>query len=298
MGESLTMPGPATALSRRGFLRAGLATSIIGLGGCGETDTGDGVPSSDESSVFTAVTVDASDLVVELRDDHDVSEVTLVEPDGSLYARHATPSGVTTVRFQLIALEHGRAEHYTPGTYELVAHRGDDSTSQEVELRPELAIRDISQSTDDEIPAPDTRIAVVVENIGTAPTWVYDVVFENAPNWAANDKLGTRPGIPHLVKPKELEELILWPNTSQTYVGANQPLRFFNGSEQLCSVSTETTIILGTAGGEPMKRRVLITAGGQATSAGTGDGFTCSDVSVELLSGGSQSATSVRGGYR
>jgi len=283
MGAAVTMSESSPPVTRRAVLRAGAVTGLAGLAGCRTNGSGDDGSTGDETSVFRSVVVDGQHLVVRLREDADVSEVTLINPDGSLYAQREIASGVTTVRFQLVELELGRAEHYTPGMYELMAVKGDQSESRPVTLHPDFRIRGIRQYSDEDLPAADARIAVDVENVGSAPTWIYDVVYRNAPNWKANDDLGSRPGISHLSQPEQLEQLLLHPDSTQTYVGQNQPLRFPEQDGSTCDAVVEMTVVLGVAVGAPIEHRIRVTADGRSLSPDTQDGFLCSDVSIEMI---------------
>lgn len=256
---------------------------MLGLAGCGSSGDTTGTPTPGSSSAFRAVSVDGTDLVVELHDEANVSEVTLINPDGSLYGQREIATGVTTVRFKLVELELGRAEHYTPGEYELIADSGGQSQSQAIELRPEIRIQEIRQYTADDLPAANTRIAVTVENVGTAPTWIYDIVYRNAPNPTANDKLGSRSGVPHLSKPEQIDQLLLQPGGTQTYVGSNQPLRFSKQDGRVCDAVAKMTVILGNAAGDPLRQRIRVTADGNPSSPDARERYLCSDVSLKRL---------------
>jgi hypothetical protein len=279
------MTDPVTRVGRRTFLKAGLAASVAGLAGCASSDEDDAEsPTADGIAAFSGIDVADGDLIVELADES-VTGVNLIGPDGTLFGQQSVASGVSTVRFQLIELELSQSSHYTPGEYELVAERGEESASQPLELRPDLRVREIEQYRDDDDPSAPARLAAVVENNGNAPTWIHDQVYRDAPYWAANDELGTNPRIPYLHKPEELDDLILRPGDERTYVGSSEPLRFVDEDVDAadCSLSTEMTVVLGTAVEEPLEKQIRITAGGDPAPLGVRDGYICSDVSVEML---------------
>lgn len=283
MEAAVTMSEHRPCVTRRALLRIGGVSGLVGLAGCRSSETGDGGTTAGGTSPFRSVTVEGKHLVVQLREDADVSEVTLIKPDGSLYGQREIASGVTTVRFQLVELELGRAEHYTPGLYELIAVKEDQSESRPVTLHPDIRIQTIRQYSDEDLSAAEARIAVVVENVGSAPTWIYDIVYRNAPNWTANDELGSRPGISHLSKPDKVEELLLQPESTKTYVGQNQPLRFSEQDGNTCDAEVQMTVVLGLGIGKPIEQQIHVTADGRPLSPDTQDGFLCSDVSIEMV---------------
>jgi len=292
MGEAMTMSGRFTCFTRRQLLRTGAATGLVGLAGCGmETDRNGGA-TPESPSVFQSVSVEGKDLVVALREDNEVSEITLVKPDGSLYGQREVASGVTTIRFQLIDIENGQAEHYSPGKYELVANNNNQSTSETVEMRPELRIRDIRQYRIEDQPESYGHISIEIANVGTAPTWIYDIAYEKPPRRGATTSLGDRKNILHFKLPEENEEAILHPSETQSYVEKSPSLRFNERGDQSCGDTIETTLIVGTAVGDPLKQRIRIRLDGRSISVSAIGDFVCSNVTVEQL-GRNDSATSV-----
>lgn len=265
--------------TRRQFLRAGLATSLLGLAGCGEGDaTTSTQPASD--GPFARVAVDGEFLVVELAPEQDVSTVNLIAPDGTLFGQRQPAAGVRTLRFRLIELDSLQPKHYTPGEYELVAVSGEKTASQSVKLRSDLRVREIAQHSDSK-----SRLIVVLENVGSAPTWVFDITYKNSAYWGANDGLISNPAIPHLLKPESSDNRILRPGEKRTFVGLNNPLRFLDTDANLasCDRSFEMSVIVGIARVEPIRKQILVTPGGSVEHWGMGDGYTCDDVSIEIL---------------
>ena len=290
------MPGSQLPMTRRHFLRLGIGGSVAGLAGCGGGEAeSPPTTSTEEESVFSSVGVDGDFLVVEVAGSDALSTVNLIAPDGTLYGAERIQSGVRTVRFRLIELDLSQSSHYTPGEYELVAVSGGATVeSESIELRPEFRIREIEHYANSQVPLSYTRLAVTVENTGTAPSWIYDVAYRNAPNPGANDEVNQYRAIPSLVAPTELEDLILHPNETQTYVGSEQPIRFEGADQFECSRSFKMSIILGTAANEQVEEQVRISLGGSAHSLGRVRGHTCSQASIERLDvKGSQDRTGV-----
>lgn len=287
-----TSPGQ---VSRRRFLQAGLVTGTACLAGCGQSDGENQTAIPGSQSVFREVTVDGTYLDVVLHEDTAVSAVSLIAPDGSEYESAEVATGVTRVQFQLLELELQQASHYTPGEYTLVAKLDGDTESRSVTLRPDLQIQEIRQCERVDIPAAKARIAVEIKNVGTAPTWVYDIAYRNPPNWGANDDLGSRPGIPHLALPEPIENTLLHPGGIKVYVASNQPLRFPDQSGDQCDISTEMTVILGTGTGEPIEQQIRVEATGQPRSPDSLDRFLCTDVSIEQANSESKSTANNSG---
>ncbi|MFC7133287.1 MULTISPECIES: hypothetical protein [Salinibaculum] len=257
---------------------------MLGLAGCGETTGGQNTqsPSPKEDTIFERVAVDGDFLVVEIAEDSQLSAVNLIAPDGTLYGQQAVEPGVRTVRFRLIELELSQSTHYPPGKYELAAVEDDVIESRTLELRPDLRIREIRQysgsdSTD------NARLAVDVENTGTAPTWIYDIAYRDAPYQEANDEISTYLNIPRLIEPDDIADLIVRPGGRRLYVGQEQPLRFTGEDEPDCGVSVDITIILGTGSGDSVDQRLRVDLDGSPEPLGLGRGYTCSNGSVQIL---------------
>ena len=277
-------------MTRRRFLRLGVGGSVAGLAGCsGSEAESPSTTSTEEESVFSSVGVDGDFLVVEVAGSDALSKVNLIAPDGTLYGAERIQSGVRTVRFRLIELKLSQSSHYTLGEYELVAVAGGDSIeSKTVDLRPDLRIREIEQYQNENDYAAKTRLAIVIENVGTAPTWIYDIAYRDAPYQDANDDLSPHRAIPNLKEPTEIENLILRPNTSRKYVSSEQPIHFGKEEQIECSDSFDMTLLLGVGTGDSAKWGVQITVRGQAESLGRFRGYSCSQVSADILDPTSQ----------
>ena len=275
----------APSLTRRAFLRAGLGASATGLAGCGksnaESSTATPSPQEDDS-VFDGVAVEGDFLVVDLAETDDLSAVNLIAPDGTLYRKRSVEPGVRTVRFRLIELELSQSTHYPPGEYELVAVADEVVESRPLELRPELRIRDVTQYRGEDS-IDKARLAVVVENTGTAPTWIYDIAYRNAPYREANDRVASSRDIPRLVEPQELGALFVYPGEKKRFVGLEQPLRFMGEETIDCKRSVDLTIILGLGAGTPIEQHLRVTIDGSSIPLGMRRGYSCSGFSVEIL---------------
>ena len=277
-------------LSRREVLRSGVLGSAAVVAGClgdgsGSTTT---APGTDSAGPISAVSVDGSDLVVELVENHDVSGVNLIGPDGSAFAETKIPVGETTTRIELLDIRPGVGgyEHYEPGLYELVAVGGSGSSKMEVALEPDLRITAVEQYREGERPADYGKLAVSVENAGTGPTWVYDITYDDAPNFAANNELVSGAGVPQLTVPDNLVEAVIGPQNQRQYVGTTTPLQFGQESGASCEDRTTFSVIVGAPIGNPLEARVSVRMRGESRPVGLVDQYTCTEVEVMDLSVG------------
>jgi len=277
-------------LSRRGFLRSGLLGGTAVVAGC----LGDGsqaspsAPGTETTEPISDVSVDGSDLVVKLIEGHDVTGLNLIGPDGSAFAETEVPVGETTTRIELLDMRPGLGgyDHYEPGVYELVAIGGSGSSRMEVALEPELRITGVEQYRDGEESTDLGKLAVTVENVGTGPTWVYDITYRDSPNYAANADLISDAGIPQLSVPAEPVESILDPQSRRQFVGTTVPLQFDSDTDVSCQGNSTFSVVVGTAAGESLEVRISARIGGERRSVGLLDQFTCSEVAIrETLRG-------------
>ncbi|MFC6993214.1 hypothetical protein ACFQH3_16730 [Haladaptatus sp. GCM10025707] len=237
--------------------------------------------------MFASLSFDGPYLVVELAPDHEVTQVNLIDAEGSLYTQSSVATGETRVQLRLLDIkpEGSDYEHYEPGSYTLVADTGSESFSRALELKPELQIEDIAQYTDGSRPSDLGKLAVTVRNTGSGPTWVYEIVYDNAPNFGAHQDIGSSPGVIQLRHPSETSSLIIEPNGTQKFVSSSAALLFSNQENPECGGDYEFTVIVGQAIGEPLKQDIRATVDGEVTSAGLTGEYTCSKVAVEILGG-------------
>jgi hypothetical protein len=152
--------------SRRKFI-AGASAAVVGtIAGC-TTAAELGIGSND---VFESVGVDEYELVVELTDESDLSDLSVIR-DGELWQESSISAGETKVTFPL--LEMGNRDvrwMYHPGEYTVVARGGEDDYEYDLTLEPDSQITDLEAYFDTE-----GRLAISVENTGPAPALIGDV---------------------------------------------------------------------------------------------------------------------------
>ncbi|WP_435349188.1 hypothetical protein [Haloarchaeobius sp. HRN-SO-5] len=280
-------------LSRRTFLAGGTglaSTAIAGCLGLGESPDGEqtatpsrGEHQFDDASPISSVETTATELVVSLRDDADVSEVNLIAPDGTAFARNSVVTGETAVRIPIVDPGARRFDenHYTPGEYTVVSVTEERSYRTPIQLSPKLRIVDVRPTYDDERSVATGNLAVDVENIGSAPTWVFQVVYDGAPYPEANSGLADYTHIPELSSPDDTVDTIIAPGETSTFVGFRRPLQFLNEGESECTydpVAFQMTI--GTGLGSNPVANVRATVSGDVRSRWNYN--ICSDVSVEF----------------
>lgn len=287
-------------VSRRRLL-AWSGTAIVGgLAGCagnGNQENNSESPattsSPSEDSVFEETRFDGPELVVTLSQDHDVSRLNLIAPDGSLYTQADVAEGATTVRLRVMDIQPGLGdyEHYNPGTYELTAVREESSQNRELEMQPNLQLTEASHYQEG---ANRGNLALTIRNTGTGPTWPYQIVYRDAPNEAANAELNDRKGIPQFITPEDPVENIIGPGEAVDFVGNTPPIVFTDddSTEQTCDgQAVEFVAVVGTVVGSSLEQTIEVSLNGERSGIGTSDTYTCSEITAELIAGGENDAS-------
>jgi hypothetical protein len=290
-----TNAGCTSRLTRRSVLHAGSIAFALGLAGCSSGEASEPDPAANQTSSGSAtydgssapsvegIDFDVQNLVVRLVPGHSVSDLSLIAPDGTLYTSASVATGQTTVAIRILDVDlmSGDYTHYEPGVHELVLETGAGQESVSIPLEPDLEIVDVEPVENPENPIEYGQLVVTVANGGTGPTWVYDVAFEGAPNFAANDPISDNPGVFVLKSVDAPDDIIVAPNQSQQYSSVNVPLVFSADAGSCSSIETEFQTKIATATGHILEQSVVATGGGSQRSATFDESFVCSDVSVE-----------------
>jgi len=267
--------------SRRRFLRHGLAVAAAGVAGCSSLGPAGGVG---ETATIRETSVSGASLVVDLKEDHDVTKLNLVGPSGSLFRSTSVATGTNSAEIQLF--DYSRGWQYSPGEHSLVAVNDEDEeiTSTTVPLEPEIEITDVEQYTSGR-PTPSNRgnLLVTVENKGTGPTWVYYVGYENALHPPANriptnDYAKTSPLL-NLDRPESKSETILEPDDTTQLLGTNSPL-LLSSEDDCTDLSVDLTVIVASGVGKNGQKDIQVTLSGEPIRAnfrGTCDEIEISD---------------------
>jgi hypothetical protein len=279
--------------TRRSVLTTGAGAVLAGCAGrsapSSEGSTGEDLQTTGGGGVFEDISFDGGSMVVQLRDGHDVSQVNLIAPNGTSFAQAAVPVGATTARLRVLDIEPMGAgfEHYTPGTHKLIAVIGERSISLELDLRPEIGIVAVKQPEDSTRGSQYGQIRVTVRNSGSAPTWVYGIVYRDAPNFAANDTLSSDPGSPQLTDLDRVDDAIVGPAEEKSFTGGSPPLLFDDSEMERCDAREyEFTVVVGTAVGGAEEAQLRATTGGDVVSAGLAGEYTCSEISPRVIDAG------------
>lgn len=274
--------------TRRGLLRVGGLGSLGLVAGClGEGDASTSPADPPPNSSFEEIAVDGSDLVAQLRDGHAVSKLNLIGPGGNAIAETEVARGTSAARLQLLDVKPdvGGYEIYEPGTHELVAVTESGSSSIEVELVPDLQINGVEQYRDGDRSSDLGKLAVRIENVGSGPTWVYDITYRGAPNSVVNDELNTNPGLPQLSVPEDPRSLILEPGEQEEFVGDTTPLLFSNQNSQECTGKSQMEVVIGSSVGDNPEIDITISVAGTPKSAGLTGEFTCTSITTQMGEG-------------
>jgi hypothetical protein len=234
--------------------------------------------------VFEDISFDGGSMVVRLREGHDVSQVNLIAPDGTSFAQATVPTGATTVRMKLLAIRQGSYLHYSLGPHKLVAVTDTDAISVDLDLKPDLEITEVSQPRS--IAGSDDygRLELRIGNTGTAPTWIYDITYQGAPNFSADTELSSQPGIPRLHDLETPDETIIPPGAIKSYIGAKVPLAFPGDDPTGCSLEEHRfSIRVGVASGDVLLRDVQASVSGEREPVGIVGEYVCTDVSIGLV---------------
>ncbi|WP_157525993.1 hypothetical protein [Halorientalis sp. IM1011] len=288
-------PSGRAHLSRRSFVRlgaVGILTSAAGCLGPDETNTESDQGAREEnlagqSSLVEAIEFEGQDLVVQLVDNHDISKLNLLDPEGSLYTSASVATGETTVRLQIIEIQSVTHDysHYTPGEHELaLISDGSINDTVAIDLEPSLEITDVQQYRDGEYDDDYGKLVITVHNSGTGPTWVYDIAYSASPNFAADGDLAESYRYPVFTAPDESRDLSIPPGESQQYIPVNYPLHFPSTVQQGCNLqSSQMDVLVGGANDQTLRARIGLHPDGDVAAVIQHDWYACTAVEAEFV---------------
>ncbi|WP_136717353.1 hypothetical protein [Halorientalis salina] len=278
-----------TRRSLLGLGAIGILSGVVGLSQRGSPGTdSETTPDdpADQSSLVQEVEFDVQHLVVHLKDGHGLSRVNLIGPDGELFTRESVATGERTVRLQILDVDplSGGYTHYTPGDHELVLIGEDIETETvSINLEPSLEITDAQQFHREKYDEDYGKLSVEISNTGTAPTWIYDISYQDSPNYAANDDLTSSPGLPYFVN-KDPDESIITPGESRRFVGINPPLVFPENDQPTCDDRpVDMTVIVGTASEGILSQEISAQVTGESIKTGPFGRYVCTEAEIELV---------------
>jgi hypothetical protein len=271
------------------MLRALGGATMVGLAGCSRSEADPLSPTDvrggGSGSVFQSLSFDLGDLVIGLPEDHGVSRISLVEPDGTVFTSVSPDFAAKTVRMVVADPEIGDTDyiHYTPGVHELVANVGDETERRSLELSPKVSITDVEQYGGGDKPVGAGNITFQLTNRGTAPTWPYQTTFDTPPNWAADNPLSEYIGIQR-TETVDGQSVIIPPGGHRTYTATRPPLLYAEEMSVECAGEvSEFTLFVGLGDGTVLSNSIRATAGGERVDATIHGQYVCSDSAVELV---------------
>ncbi len=278
--------------TRRALLAASASLMTPLVAGCltaansdtpSETTTdASGTTTIDDESPISRAYATGTHLVIELDEDRPVSQVNLIGPDGTAYARRSVARGARKLRIRLLSHDSWAFSdsHYSQGEHTVVAVGDDQVYRRKIELRPSLRLLSAEAIRyDDHVKG--GNISLMIENIGSAPTWIRDIAYEDSPSWRANTELEEDINTPRLKSPLRPTDQLIPPNETQRFVGLMPPLRLPTDEYSTCSgQSTSFSVKIGTAIGRDLIGRLTVRLSGTLQEGNVWD--LCSDSNVEL----------------
>lgn len=121
-------------ITRRNVLHGIAAGGIVLIAGCTGRDSNDESP---DAVALERLTVEETDLVIEFADDHGIDEITVIQPDGALFAEQRIATGVTRETIDI-------GMTYPPGEFEVIGSSdGDEQFSEPITIQPEVHIDEL-----------------------------------------------------------------------------------------------------------------------------------------------------------
>lgn len=121
-------------ITRRNVLHGIAGGGIVLIAGCIGRDSNDESP---DAVALERLTVEETDLVIEFADDHGIDEITVIQPDGALFAEQRIATGVTRETI-------GIGMNYPPGEFEVIGSSdGDEQFSESITIQPEVHIEEL-----------------------------------------------------------------------------------------------------------------------------------------------------------
>jgi len=197
--------------------------------------------------VFRQITVEGPALLVQFDSDTEIDQINLIRPNDELFGQREVAAGS-----QQVSLDLGTT--YTPGEYEIVALRGEETVDESsFSVQPNLGIVEMGigrnqpeemwGGSENEI---EEEVFVSIKNRGTGPDVVTKLLFigdvpypsdEEGTNYANNDDVS---GIYDSESDSEVEQVIIAPGEQITLYSSRSPFAFVPGAGTSCSEESKT----------------------------------------------------------
>lgn len=274
-------------LTRRAILALS-GTAFTGLAGCAGLDNpgkSTQTTTAQSSSVIQKISFDGKNMVVRLQDNHDVTQLNLIAPDGGTFAQTQVAAGATTARLQILSFT---GNSYTPGEYKLVAVKGDTQTSTKVELRPNPEIVKVTPQLSESDQQSTGKLLVTVANTGTAPTWVYNIGYKGAPYENAPQVKGSVVDTT-FEKPETSDGEIILPGGQQVFLKRRGVLIVDDNDSVTCEGGrAELTVVVQTVHGSVKQEIIAHLSGGYNVEDSGSVQHPCKNVRIERANGGTR----------
>jgi len=164
-------------LTRRNLLSGIAVSAVASLSGCAEsTDTDD---SPESGTGLNQVTTEETDLVVDFETEHSIDEISIIQPDGELFAERSVATRVRRETFDL-------GLDYDPGEYEIIGLTDEtEQFSSTIDISPDVQITELLLGRNHPDQMYDgasertirTEAIISVENSGNGPDAATQLVF-------------------------------------------------------------------------------------------------------------------------
>lgn len=277
-------------LNRRRLLAWSGTVLLSGIAGCSDTNIPSGEEESKspaEDSVFEEVGFSGADLVVTLAEDHDVDNLNLIAPDGSTVEQKTVTRGSTTVEMQIL-FKTGRT--YSAGEYDLIAVIGESSESMTLELRPDIQVVDLEPEFDENDGYSSGRLLVTLKNVGTGPTWIYNIGFKNAPYRNAPEVIeGDTAADTTFELPENPDKEFLSPGAERTFLKRRGVLVLDDSNGVSCKGDTvNLSVVVQTPHGDTEQSIRAQLSGGHHVDDQGAIQHPCKEVEIGLVEGDGQ----------
>ncbi|WP_435320284.1 hypothetical protein [Haloarchaeobius sp. TZWSO28] len=265
---------------------AGLLVGCLGDSNSGEPEASETATTTEAlPDVVTEIGFDGMDLVVGLHPDAAVSKLNVISPDGTAFASKTVTRGATTVRIPILDADTGFNEpkHYTPGLHELVVKTDESTERISVSLEPDIQLVDVRVNSDATNIEDRGKLEFTVENVGTGPTWVFDITYEDAPDSWVNVPLSDYPGRAKFEQPTNPTELVVGPSERRSYLDDSNPLRFPGQEYSGCDLGTfDIRAIIGVADGDVIEVDLKSRISGNEINRDMYAHYGCDESTVEI----------------
>lgn len=278
---------PSQSITRRDLLCVGGGTAIISLAGCGGyREEEEGNPNQTPTSeiltadpVFENITFEGKNIVIELADEHSVTRINLIDPDGTTFAEEQVAEGERSIEIQILSLSD---ESYQTGEYKIVATSEDSTQSITVDLSPQIRITEITpQLSGDELST--GKLIVRVENTGSGPTWIYNIGYKGAPFEDAPQVIENIADT-SFEQPTNTSSEIIHPNEKQKFLKRRGVLIIDDNDAVSCNGDkTEITAVVQTVHGNFSQKFEARLSGGYNIRDPGSIQHPCKEVSITLI---------------